>query len=173
MIMGIKSLNYSASEYGGGEEEQLTAKEIVLTMGFAVLLTVVLFVVLPPAYLLRFVQVYISSNVLLNLVEGLIKISFFSRPTSPPLPGWMILSGCLPITARNTKRLTAMKAARNLQWTTSPGTAAFMLAVVQIFCWLFCLPACSSFHFSAGRLFFAADFDSPGDYAPPSGGPFL
>ncbi len=46
-------------------------------MGFAVLLTVVLFVVLPPAYLLRFVQVYISSNVLLNLVEGLIKISFF------------------------------------------------------------------------------------------------
>ncbi len=47
MIMGIKSLNYSASEYGG-EEEQLTAKEIVLTMGFAVLLTVVLFVVLPP-----------------------------------------------------------------------------------------------------------------------------
>ncbi|HHY15405.1 MAG TPA: DUF1385 domain-containing protein, partial [Firmicutes bacterium] len=76
MIMGIKSLNYSASEYGG-EEEQLTAKEIVLTMGFAVLLTVVLFVVLP-AYLLRFVQVYISSNVLLNLVEGLIKISFFT-----------------------------------------------------------------------------------------------
>ncbi len=76
MIMGIKSLNYSASEYGG-EEEQLTAKEIVLTMGFAVLLTVALFVVLP-AYLLRFVQVYISSNILLNLVEGLIKISFFT-----------------------------------------------------------------------------------------------
>lgn len=75
MIMGIKSLNYSASEYGE-EEEQLTTKELVLTMAFAFLLTVALFIVLP-AFLLRFVQAHISSNVLLNLVEGLIKISFF------------------------------------------------------------------------------------------------
>lgn len=75
MIMGIKSLHYSASEYGE-EEEQLTTKELVLTMGFAFLLTVALFIVLP-AFLLRFVQSYISSNILLNLVEGLIKTSFF------------------------------------------------------------------------------------------------
>lgn len=75
LIMGIKSLNYSASEYGG-EEEQLTAKELVLTMGFALVLTVALFIVLP-AFLLRFVQSYISSNIILNLVEGLIKVSFF------------------------------------------------------------------------------------------------
>ncbi|MDI9458343.1 DUF1385 domain-containing protein [Candidatus Darwinibacter acetoxidans] len=75
MIMGIRSLNYSASEYGG-EEEQLTTKELVLTMGFALVLTVALFIVLP-AFLLRFVQSHISSNILLNLVEGLIKISFF------------------------------------------------------------------------------------------------
>lgn len=75
MIMGIKSLNYSASEYGE-EEEQLTTKELVLTMGFALVMTVLLFIVLP-AFLLRFVQSYISSNILLNLVEGLIKISFF------------------------------------------------------------------------------------------------
>lgn len=75
MIMGIKSLNYSAVEYGG-EEEQLTTKELVVTMGLALLLTVALFVVLP-AFLLRFVQSHISSNILLNLVEGLIKVSFF------------------------------------------------------------------------------------------------
>lgn len=75
MIMGIQSLNYSATEYGG-EEEKLSAKEMVLTMGFAVLLTVALFIVLP-AYLLRFVQAHLSSNILLNLVEGLIKITFF------------------------------------------------------------------------------------------------
>lgn len=75
MIMGIKSLNYSAMEYGG-EEEKLTTKELVLTMGFALVLTVALFIVLP-AYLLRFVQAHISSNVVLNVVEGLIKISFF------------------------------------------------------------------------------------------------
>lgn len=75
MIMGIKSLNYSASEYGE-EEEQLTTKELVFTMGFALVLTVALFIVLP-AFLLSFVQSYISSNIILNLVEGLIKISFF------------------------------------------------------------------------------------------------
>lgn len=75
MIMGIKSLNYSASQFGEGEE-QLTAKELILTMGFALLLTVVLFIILP-AFLLRFVQGFISSNILLNLVEGLIKVSFF------------------------------------------------------------------------------------------------
>jgi len=75
MIMGIKSLNYSATEYGG-EEEQLSTKELVLTMGFAVLMTVGLFVVLP-AFLLRFVQSHISSNIVLNLVEGLIKVTFF------------------------------------------------------------------------------------------------
>ena len=62
-------------EYGG-EEEKLTTKELVLTMGFALVLTVALFIVLP-AYLLRFVQAHISSNVVLNVVEGLIKISFF------------------------------------------------------------------------------------------------
>lgn len=75
MIMGIKSLNYSATEYGE-EEEQLTTKELVMTMGFALLLTVVLFIILP-AFLLRFVQTHISSNVVLNLVEGIIKMSFF------------------------------------------------------------------------------------------------
>ncbi|NLJ81122.1 MAG: DUF1385 domain-containing protein [Firmicutes bacterium] len=75
MIMGIKSLSYSAGEFGE-EEEQLTTKEIVLTMGFALLLTVALFIVLP-AYIIRLVEGFITSNILLNLVEGLIKITFF------------------------------------------------------------------------------------------------
>ena len=48
LIMGIKSLSYSASEYGEEEEEQLTTKELVLTMGFAVLLTVALLLSFPP-----------------------------------------------------------------------------------------------------------------------------
>ena len=75
MVMGLKSLNYSASQFGEADE-QLTTKELVLTMGFALVLTVALFIVLP-AFLLRFVQSHISSNVLLNLVEGIIKISIF------------------------------------------------------------------------------------------------
>ena len=75
MIMGLRSLNYSASQFGE-EEEQLTTKELVLTMGFALVVTVALFIVLP-AFLLRFVQSHIASNVLVNLVEGLIKVSIF------------------------------------------------------------------------------------------------
>lgn len=75
MIIGIKSLNFSATEYGE-EEEELTTKELIMTMAFALVLTVGIFVVLP-AFILRFVQSYISSNILLNLVEGLIKTSLF------------------------------------------------------------------------------------------------
>ncbi|NMB21149.1 MAG: DUF1385 domain-containing protein [Firmicutes bacterium] len=75
MVMGIGSLNYSASQFGEAEE-QLTTKELVLTMGFALVLTVALFIILP-AFLLRFVQSHITSNVLVNLVEGLIKVSIF------------------------------------------------------------------------------------------------
>ncbi len=76
LIIGLKSLSYSAAEYSESEEEQLTAKELVLTMAFALLLTVGLFVILP-AYVIRLIQSSISSNFLLNLIEGLIKISFF------------------------------------------------------------------------------------------------
>ncbi len=76
MIMGLKSLNFSASQFGEADE-QLTTKELVMTMGFALVLTVALFIVFP-AFLLRFVQSYITSNVLLNLVEGLIKVSIFT-----------------------------------------------------------------------------------------------
>jgi len=76
LMMGIRSLSYSASEYGETEEEQLTTKELVLTMGFAALLTVGLFIVLP-ALLIRLIEGMITSNLLLNLIEGLIKVSFF------------------------------------------------------------------------------------------------
>ncbi len=75
MVMGLRSLNYSANQFGE-EEEKLTTKELVLTMGFALVLTVALFIVLP-AFLLRFVQSHISSNIAVNLIEGVIKVSIF------------------------------------------------------------------------------------------------
>src|SRR5690554_367819 len=56
MIIGIKSLNFSATEYGE-EEEELTTKELIMTMAFAFALTVAIFIILP-AFLLRFVQSY-------------------------------------------------------------------------------------------------------------------
>lgn len=76
MVIGIRALGYSASQFAEEEEEELGAKEIVLTMGFALLLTVGLFIVLP-AFIIKLVQAYIDSNLLLNFVEGGLKISFF------------------------------------------------------------------------------------------------
>lgn len=76
MVIGIRALNYSASQFAEEEEEELGAKEIALTMGLALLLTIGLFVVLP-AYFLKFVQAHVASNVLLNMIEGGFKITIF------------------------------------------------------------------------------------------------
>ncbi|MGI6037454.1 MAG: DUF1385 domain-containing protein [Limnochordia bacterium] len=76
LILGIRSLNHSASLAAAGEEEELGLKELVLTMGFAILLTVGMFIMLP-AFIIRNIQGFFASNILLNLVEGSIKISFF------------------------------------------------------------------------------------------------
>lgn len=76
MVMGVKSLSFSASQFAEEEEEELTIKDMVLTIGFAFLLTVGLFIALP-AYIIGFVQSAVTHNVVLNLIEGLIKTSFF------------------------------------------------------------------------------------------------
>ncbi|HHV94201.1 MAG TPA: DUF1385 domain-containing protein [Firmicutes bacterium] len=76
LVMGIRALSFSASQFAEEEEAELTTKDLVMTIGFAVLLTVGVFIALP-AYVVRLVQAYIGSNVLLNIVEGLIKISLF------------------------------------------------------------------------------------------------
>ena len=76
MIIGLKSLSFSASAYAEEDGEELTVKEVVLTMVVAFGLAVGLFIVLP-AFLIRWVQSSITSNVVLNLVEGAIKIGLF------------------------------------------------------------------------------------------------
>ncbi len=76
LIMGVKALSFSASQFAEEEEAELTTKDMIFTIGFAALLTVGLFIALP-AYMVRLVPAHISSNVLLNIVEGLIKITFF------------------------------------------------------------------------------------------------
>lgn len=76
MVIGVKALQYSASEYAEEEEEPLGAKEIVMTMGLSILLTIGIFVILP-AYLLNFVKAQVASNFALNLIEGGIKLTLF------------------------------------------------------------------------------------------------
>lgn len=77
LVFGIKCLTFSANAYAEEETgEELSVKELVVTFGLAVILTVGFFIVLP-AFIIRLIQAAISNNVLLNLVEGLIKISLF------------------------------------------------------------------------------------------------
>ena len=75
LVIGMNALSYSASIFTEEEEEQLGAKEIALTIVVAILLSVGLFIALL-AFVIRLVQAYISSDILLNLTEGLIKITF-------------------------------------------------------------------------------------------------
>lgn len=76
MVIGIKALQFSAAEYAEEEEEQLGAKEIALTLVLSVALTVGIFIVLP-AFILRFIQSHVASNVLLNIIEGGLKMALF------------------------------------------------------------------------------------------------
>ncbi|MFO7310999.1 MAG: DUF1385 domain-containing protein [Bacillota bacterium] len=77
LVLGIRALNFSAAQATDGQEEPLSAKELALSLALAVGLTVGLFVVLP-AYVIRLIQDAIAHNVVLNLVEGLIKITVFA-----------------------------------------------------------------------------------------------
>lgn len=76
MVIGMQALNFSAGQFAEEEEVELGTKDMILMMAMALGLTVLLFIVVP-AYAIRFVQARIQSNFLLNLVEGLIKISIF------------------------------------------------------------------------------------------------
>ncbi len=84
--IGIKALEYSAQQAaseeepgaagGAAPEKPLSAKEMGLAMALAFAVTIGLFVVVP-ALVVRLIQAYVASNVLLNLIEGLVKITLF------------------------------------------------------------------------------------------------
>lgn len=76
MVIGIKALNYSASQFAEEEEEQLGAAEIAVTLAVSLLLTVGLFIVLP-AFIIRMIDAHVESHIVLNVIEGGLKIGFF------------------------------------------------------------------------------------------------
>jgi uncharacterized protein YqhQ len=73
MIMGMQALTFSANQVAE-EEEELTTFELILTIGVALGLAILLFIVLP-ATVIKFIQNYISSDLILNLTEGVIKVT--------------------------------------------------------------------------------------------------
>lgn len=78
MVIGVRALNFSANQQVGEEEgEELSFKELAITFAMAMLLTVGLFVVLP-AFIIRLIQDMVTHNVVLNFIEGVIKIAFFT-----------------------------------------------------------------------------------------------
>lgn len=75
LVYGLKALSFSA-QAAGEEEEQLTTKEIVMTMVFAFGLAVVLFVIIP-TYAAKFIHSAVTDPMLLNLFEGVLRLAIF------------------------------------------------------------------------------------------------
>lgn len=75
LVYGMKALSFSA-RVAGDEEEELTDREIIITMGGAFLLAILLFIVLP-TYSAKFLKLWLTDPFWLNLAEGLIRIGVF------------------------------------------------------------------------------------------------
>jgi len=76
MVVGIRMLNKSANMSLEEEEEELSAREILVTGLVAVVMAVVLFVVLPTA-IVHFTKQFIGGVLGQNIIEGIIRITFF------------------------------------------------------------------------------------------------
>lgn len=75
LVYGLKALSFSA-QAAGEEGEELTAKEIALTMVFALGLAIVLFVIIP-TYAAKYIHSSITDPRILNLVEGILRLAIF------------------------------------------------------------------------------------------------
>jgi uncharacterized protein YqhQ len=76
MIIGLKALTFSANQLAEEEDEELSSWELFISIIVSFGLAILLFVALP-AGIVALIQPYISFNLILNLIEGIIKISAF------------------------------------------------------------------------------------------------
>lgn len=74
MVMGLKSLSYSAKMAGESPEEQLTSRDIALTMVISLSLAILLFVVIPTA---SATFIHTDNSIVKNLMEGIIRLAVF------------------------------------------------------------------------------------------------
>lgn len=72
---GMRALTYSA-QVSGEEEEELSDKEMVMTIATSVVLAIGLFIVIP-TWSMRFLHTLSDDPMLLNLAEGLLRMSIF------------------------------------------------------------------------------------------------
>ncbi len=75
LVQGMKALSFSA-QAAGEEGEELSNREIVLTMLFALGLAVLLFVIVP-TYAAKYIHSAVTDPRLLNLFEGILRLLIF------------------------------------------------------------------------------------------------
>lgn len=76
MVIGIKSLLYSASVSLEEEGEEISGKALWLMVIVSLILAIVLFLIIP-LFLTRLINPYISSSLIFHLIEGLIRLVIF------------------------------------------------------------------------------------------------
>lgn len=74
LVMGLKSLTYSAQMAGEEEADKLTNKDIAITMVISLCAAILLFVVIPTASVNLITT---DSHVVMNLWEGLVRMIVF------------------------------------------------------------------------------------------------
>lgn len=75
LIYGLKALSFSA-QAAGEEGEELTDKEMAMTMVFSLGLAIVLFVIIP-TFAAKYIHSAITDPKLLNIFEGLLRLLIF------------------------------------------------------------------------------------------------
>ena len=76
MVLGVKSLLYSASVSLEEEEEEISGKAVWVMITLALVLAIVLFLIVP-LFLTRLINPYIGSSLVFHLIEGLIRLVIF------------------------------------------------------------------------------------------------
>jgi uncharacterized protein YqhQ len=76
LIMGIEALSFSANQAVDDEDEQLTAKEMIITIVLSLGLAILLFAVLPTAAA-HLLIIFAPGALVQNLIEGFFRIAVF------------------------------------------------------------------------------------------------
>jgi uncharacterized protein YqhQ len=75
LVQGLKALSFSA-QAAGDEGDELSNKEIAVTMFFSLGLAIVLFVIIP-TYAAKYIHSAITDARILNLMEGVLRLAIF------------------------------------------------------------------------------------------------
>jgi hypothetical protein len=76
MVLGIKSLLYSANVSLEEEKEEISGRAVWAMIAVAIVLAIVLFLLLP-LFLTRLINLYINSSLVFHLIEGFIRLTIF------------------------------------------------------------------------------------------------